>query len=155
MCHLTRKPKPKNFCWKIVFHNLMKKPTCRYTEKVCLGYNGETTVLEMRRIWSTLSLPLLLDPLWPGVVVPAMIHSMCPIHLFANYHCLITQVNLDWAVSALLHVKPDTWRNKRKTSPEDPTVVKAAAASVVGAPRAGCGTQRSPGHPLQPGSLLS
>ena len=72
------------------------------------------------------------------------------------YHC--TQkpsVSLDWAVSALLHAKPDSRRNKRKSSPEDPTVVKAVEASVVGAPRAGCGTPRSPGHPLQPGSLLS
>ena len=64
-------------------------------------------------------------------------------------------VSLNWAVSALLHVKPDSRRNKCKSSPEEPTVVKVVAASVVGAPRAGRGTQRSPGHPLQPGSLLS
>ena len=63
-------------------------------------------------------------------------------------------VSLDWAVSALLHAKPDTQWNKQKSSPEEPTDVKAVAASVVGAPRARYGTQ-SPGHPLQPGSLLS
>ena len=64
-------------------------------------------------------------------------------------------MSLNWAVSALLHAKPDSRRNKRKSSPEEPTVVKAVAASVVGAPRAGRGTQRSPGRPLKPGSLPS
>ena len=62
-------------------------------------------------------------------------------------------VSLNWAVSALLHAKPDSQRIKRKSSSEEPTDVKVVAASAVGAPRAGYGTQRSPGHPLQPGSL--
>ena len=36
-------------------------------------------------------------------------------------------------MSALLHAKPDSRRNKRKSSPEETMVVKAVAASVVGA----------------------
>ena len=62
--------------------------------------------------------------------------------------------SLDWPVSALLHAKPDSWWNKRKSSPEEPTDMKVVAVSV-GAPRAEHGTQRSPDHPLQPGSLPS
>ena len=53
------------------------------------------------------------------------------------------------------HAKPDSRWNKWKSSPEEPIDVKVVAASIVGAPRAGYGTQRSPGHPLQPGSLPS
>ena len=64
-------------------------------------------------------------------------------------------VSLNLAVSALLHAKPDSQWNKRKSLPEELTVVKAVAASVIGTPRAGRGTQRSPGHPLLFSSLLS
>ena len=64
-------------------------------------------------------------------------------------------MSLDWAVSALLHVKPDSQQNKWKSSPEEPTDVKSVAASVVGVPRAGYGTQKSPGKTVQPGSLPS
>ena len=48
-----------------------------------------------------------------------------------------------------------TGHSLRKSSPEEPTVVNAVAARVIRATRAGRGTQRSPGHPLQPGSLSS
>ena len=54
---------------------------------------------------------------------------------------LKSSVRLDWAVSALLQVKPDSRLNKRKSSPEEPTDVKAVAAGVVGVPKAGYGTQ--------------
>ena len=38
--------------------------------------DGETPDLEIWRIWSTPSLPLLSDPLWPGVVAPDRVPSM-------------------------------------------------------------------------------
>ena len=45
----------------------------------CSGYDselsdGEAPVLELRGMQSTLSLLLLLGPLWPGVVVPVKTH---------------------------------------------------------------------------------
>ena len=39
--------------------------------------------------WSTPTLPLLADPLWPGVVVPIRVQSMGQINLFENYLYLI------------------------------------------------------------------
>ena len=54
----------------------------------CLGYDakqsdGEALVmLELRRMPSTLSLPLLLGPLWPGMVVPDRVLSMGQIECF-------------------------------------------------------------------------
>ena len=44
-------------------------------------------------------------------------------------------VSLNLAVSALLHAKPDSRWNKQKSLPEELTVVKAVAASVMGTPR--------------------
>ena len=55
----------------------------------CKGYetepsDGKALVMELWGIWSTLSLPLLLGPLWPGVVVPVRVLSMGQIELFNN-----------------------------------------------------------------------
>ena len=43
---------------------------------------GEAQVLELWGIWSTPSLPLLLGPLWSGVVAPERVLSMGQIELF-------------------------------------------------------------------------
>ena len=45
--------------------------------------DGEVSVLDIWRMWSILSLPLLLCPLWPRVVVPIRIPSMRQVELFS------------------------------------------------------------------------
>ena len=55
----------------------------------CPGYDinsadGEPPVLEIWRMWSIPSLPLLPRPLWPGLVVPVMVLSMVQTEPF-NY----------------------------------------------------------------------
>ena len=47
--------------------------------------NGEIPVQEIWEEWSCPSLPLLLGPLRPGVVVPVRVPSMDQIDLFKNY----------------------------------------------------------------------
>ena len=63
----------------------------------CPGYDtkqsdGEAPVmLELRRMWSTPSLPSLSGPLWPGVVAPNRVLSMGQIELnctYAKLNCL-------------------------------------------------------------------
>ena len=57
------------------FHN--EKP--RYDTKQA---DGEGPVLELWRIQSTLLLPLLPGTLWPGVVAPDRVLSLCQMGLF-------------------------------------------------------------------------
>ena len=44
--------------------------------------DGEAPALKLREIWSILSLPLLLDPLYPGVEIPDGVLFMGQIELF-------------------------------------------------------------------------
>ena len=64
--------------------SLQKGKTLPFNE--CPGYDtkqsdGETPVLELWRMMSTPSLPLLPDPLWPGVVKPDRVLYMGQIGL--------------------------------------------------------------------------
>ena len=59
----------------------------QYVYNECPGYDtkqfdGEAPVLKFGGIWSTPLLPLLPGPLWPGVVAPDRVLSMCQIELF-------------------------------------------------------------------------
>ena len=46
--------------------------------------DGEAPVLELREKWTTSSLPLLLSPLWPWLLVPVKIQCMSQIESFNN-----------------------------------------------------------------------
>ena len=70
----------------------------------CPGYNtkvsdGEVPVLQLWRMWGTLSLPLLLGPPWLGVVVPDRVPSIDQIQPFncvqTNDRCSIKLLTLN------------------------------------------------------------
>ena len=49
---------------------------------------GRASVLELWGMWRTPSLSLLLGLLWPGLVVPGSVPSMCQIELFNHLQSL-------------------------------------------------------------------
>ena len=54
---------------------------------------SDSEVLVMLELWgmqSTSSLPLLTDPLWPGIVAPDSLSS----HLWVKYNCSYSKLNL-------------------------------------------------------------
>ena len=57
-------------------------------------YNGEASVLELWRMWSTPTLPLLPDPLWPKILWSVRVLSMEQIEPF--YHLLYLKPNSVW-----------------------------------------------------------
>ena len=76
--------KQMHFNW---FHILYSSEVSRIWRKS--EFDGEVPVLEIWRVWSTPSLPLLVCPFWSGVVVPLRVPSMDQIDLLKNYSYLI------------------------------------------------------------------
>ena len=61
----------------------------------CPGYDtrlfhGEVPIVELWRMWSTRSLPLLLSTLWPRVVAPVRVPSIGQIKIFNDFSILET-----------------------------------------------------------------
>ena len=54
----------------------------KYSEFDIRPSNGEAPVLELWQMWSTLLLLLLPGSLWPRVIAPVRVPSMCQIELF-------------------------------------------------------------------------
>ena len=50
--------------------------------------------MEIWLVWNTPSLPLLLAPIWSGVVVPIRVPSVVQIDLFKNYSYLIAKIRM-------------------------------------------------------------
>ena len=60
-------------------------PNTTHLKRGSCVYVDEAPVLELLGVWNTLSLPLILSPLWPRMVAPIRVPSMDQMDLSKNY----------------------------------------------------------------------
>ena len=95
MCRISNRIKEKSIqlAGAVEYADCISTEGLDPTTNACYGYDikqfdGKAPALELRRMWSTSSLPLLPGPLLPGVVAPNWILSMGQIEMFDYLNCV-------------------------------------------------------------------